>query len=82
LRWTRLPPANFNYWVWDSETKKEILTIKEHTGNVLSLAFSPDGKRIVGGHGGNDGLVKVWDAENGQEIFTLKGHNRDVISVA
>ena len=37
-----------------------------------SVAFSPDGKRIVTGSVQN--TVKVWDAETGQEILTLKGH--------
>src|SRR5208282_4280755 len=42
-----------------------------HTSPVLSVAFSPDGKRIVtGGCGerkGSPGEVKVWDAETGTE---------------
>ena len=37
-----------------------------------SVAFSPDGKRIVSGS--NDKTLKVWDAATGQEMLTLKGH--------
>ena len=37
---------------------QETLTLKGHTGVVRSVAFSPDGKRIVSG--GRD--IKVWDA--------------------
>ena len=37
-----------------------------------SVAFSPDGKRLVSGS--EDETVKVWDAETGQETLTLKGH--------
>ena len=36
----------------------ETLTLKGHSGQVLSVSFSPDGKRIVSG--GRDG-VRVWD---------------------
>ena len=47
---------------------------------VLSVAFSPDGKRIVSGS--DDGTIKVWDAATGQETLTLKGHSSAVNSVA
>ncbi len=38
----------------------------------MSVAFSPDGKRLASAS--QDGTVKVWDAATGQEILTLKGH--------
>ena len=49
-------------------------------GYVCSVAFSPDGKRIVSGS--DDKTLKVWDATSGQEMLTLKGHTGDVMSVA
>ena len=60
--------------VWDADKGQEVLTLKGHTDDVNSVAFSPDGKRIVSGSG--DKTVKVWDADKGQEILTLKGHTR------
>ncbi len=51
-----------------------------HTRDVRSVAFSPDGKRIVSA--GLDRTVRVWDAQSGQETLTLKGHTGDVSSVA
>src|SRR5262249_40744654 len=61
--------------VWDAVTGKETLTLKGHTNGergketltqrqtrgVNSVAWSPDGKRIISG--GDDHLVKVWDAD-------------------
>ena len=48
---------------------------------VTSVAFSPDGKKIVSGS--DDKTIRVWDAETGKEIIPqLKGHSEDVISVA
>jgi WD40 repeat protein/serine/threonine protein kinase len=55
-------------------------TLRGHTGPVHSVAFSPDGKRLVSG--GYDGTVKVWDAQTGQETLSLKGHTFEVHSVA
>ena len=57
-----------------------VTTLKGHTDPVTSVAFSPDGKRIVSGS--DDKTVKVWDAHTGQEIRTLKGHTNWVLSVA
>jgi eukaryotic-like serine/threonine-protein kinase len=55
-------------------------TFVGHTGGVLSVAFSPDGKRIVSGSG--DKTLKVWDAKTTREILALKGHTDFVWSVA
>ena len=35
--------------VWDAASGQEVLTLKGHTDAVTSVAFSPDGKRIVSG---------------------------------
>ena len=35
--------------VWDAATGLEALSLKGHTSSVSSVAFSPDGKRIVSG---------------------------------
>ena len=55
-------------------------TFHGHGGSVSSVAFSPDGKRIVSGS--RDTTLKVWDASTGQETLTLKGHSGSVYSVA
>ena len=66
--------------VWDADKGTEMLTLKGHTTRVSSVAFSPDGKRIVSGS--DDKTVKVWDADKGTETLTLKGHTGGVSSVA
>ena len=55
-------------------------TLKGHTGSVISVAFSSDGKRIL--TGSLDKTARVWDTETGQEKAVLKGHTGGVRSVA
>src|SRR5262249_31987226 len=56
--------------VWDVDTGQETLTLKGHTGPVLSVTFSADGRRIASGSGGE--TARVWDAATGQELLVLK----------
>jgi WD40 repeat protein/tRNA A-37 threonylcarbamoyl transferase component Bud32 len=66
--------------VWDAESGLEKLTLRvvdkerlyAHEVNVVGVAISHDGNRIVLGRQG--GTVKVWDVESCQEICTFKGH--------
>ena len=51
-----------------------------HSDYVLSVAYSPDGTKIISGSG--DETVKIWDANTGQCLKTLEGHSDDVESVA
>ena len=52
-----------------------------HTETVSSVAFSPDGTRIVSGS--DDKTVRVWDADTGKPVGEpLTGHTDAVSSVA
>jgi WD40 repeat protein/serine/threonine protein kinase len=66
--------------VWDAATGQELRTLPRHTGHVLSVAFSSDGRRIVSGS--RDGTVKVWDAATGEEQLSVRGHTEGISSVA
>ena len=44
----------------------QVCRLTGHAGEVTSVAFSPDGTRVVSGS--SDNLVKVWDAETGAEV--------------
>ncbi len=55
-------------------------TLTGHGTEVRSVAFSPDGQRMV--TGSEDGTAKVWAAGTSRELFTLKGHKNHVLSVA
>jgi len=73
--------------VWDAATGRELLTLRCHGGDVLSVAWGPDGRRLATGSG--DQTTKVWDVGKsgsegraGQELLTLRGHTRGISSVA
>lgn len=65
-------------YLWTRLNSKQ--TFLGHTAPVSSVAFSPDGQRIV--TRSEDQTAKVWDAAKGQEVLTLKGHTAPVTSVA
>jgi WD40 repeat protein/serine/threonine protein kinase len=64
--------------IYSVATGKEVHVLKGHSGGVLGIAFSPDGKRLVSS-GGADESVKLWDAQTGEEIITLVRGSTDLI---
>jgi WD40 repeat protein len=63
----------------DQTMKSSVLT--GHTHWVTSVAFSPDGSRIVSGS--DDKTIRLWDATTGEQIGDpLVGHTDWVRSVA
>jgi WD40 repeat protein len=66
--------------VWDAGTGLETLTLTGHSDGVVSVAFSPDGRRLASAS--RDGIVWVWDSATGLGVLTLTGHSQGVVSVA
>ncbi|MDE0935259.1 MAG: serine/threonine protein kinase [Mariniblastus sp.] len=57
-------------WVWETATGKEILSIENaHIGQIGSLTFSKDGKRLLSA--GDDASIKIWDISTGVDLFEL-----------
>src|SRR5260221_9724331 len=52
------------------------LTLRGHSGTVLSCAVSPDGSFIASGSA--DGTIKIWDTQTIQERLTFTGHKNGV----
>jgi WD40 repeat protein len=63
----------------DTEAGRVLFTL-QHPGEITSLAFSNDGRRIV--TGGRDRLARVWNGFNGKLLYELVGHQGQVLDVA
>ena len=57
-----------------------MVTLREHSGPVYSVAFSPDGKRLA--TGGKDRTCLLWDLRKGEPVATLRGHYDVIWDVA
>ena len=55
--------------LWDAATGRELLTLAGHTGWVMGLAFSPDGKSLASTS--LDGTVKIWSIAPGNETVSV-----------
>jgi WD40 repeat protein len=65
--WTRKGDRQVNCLVrlLDVETGKEVRRFEGHTDQIVSVAFSPDGKRLLSAS--DDKSVRVWDVATGGE---------------
>ena len=74
------PERAFEWYIWQRQTHRALLTLRGHRGWISSVAFSPDGRRIA--TGSYDETAKVWDAASGKEMLTLHGHSDRVRRVS
>jgi WD40 repeat protein/tetratricopeptide (TPR) repeat protein len=58
------------YAAWQGS--KERLVLSGHSDSIASLAFSPDGRRII--TASKDNTARLWDTETGKPLATLSGH--------
>jgi WD40 repeat protein len=57
-----------------------IHTLTGHSAEVVSLTFSPDGRRLA--TASFDRTIKLWDVQTGQDVFTLRGHTAGLVCLA
>jgi WD40 repeat protein len=50
---------------------RQVTTLTGHSEHVNTVAFFPDGKRVVSGS--NDRLVQIWNAETGADVSSIGG---------
>lgn len=72
------PQSEMSVQIWDVRTRQRVQALKDATGPVLALAFSPDGKtlavvdRDMGAEGpGHNSAVLLWDTQSWKQVSTL-----------
>ncbi len=65
--------------IYDFNTGEIKAILKGHTNVINTLAFSPDGTRLVSG--GFDKSAIVWDVASGRMLRVLLGHTAEVYAV-
>ncbi|MBM3883214.1 MAG: hypothetical protein FJ387_26460 [Verrucomicrobia bacterium] len=58
--------------LWETATRRRLVTLQGFLQAMNSVAFSPDGRRLAIGGDGNE-AVKLWDVDSLQELLTLAG---------
>ncbi|KAK4462554.1 WD40-repeat-containing domain protein [Cladorrhinum samala] len=66
--------------IWDTDTGTPSQTLKGHTGWVLGVAWSPEGKQIA--TCSMDKTVRIWDPVSGKCSGEFKGHAKWCLAVA
>jgi WD40 repeat protein len=75
--------------IWDLATGQLSVTPEGILIGVVSVAFSPDGKRLAAAADYHQGrwtntqsAVRVWDTDTWQLVYNLRGHPSAVFGVA
>jgi WD40 repeat protein/transcriptional regulator with XRE-family HTH domain len=66
--------------LWDVATGQPLRVFKGHTGGVLLVAFSLDGRYLV--TSSLDQTARLWDVASGEELHQLLGHTSATKAVA
>lgn len=69
-----------NIILWDTETGRQVKTLKGHTSYVESIAFSPDGQTLVSGS--QKGNMRFWDVKGGRHRKKIDLQNDSITSIS
>jgi WD40 repeat protein len=66
--------------IWDVESGKELQKLEGHKKFIQSVAFSPDGSKLISGS--NDQTVRVWDVATGKQLHQSEALGAVINAVA
>ena len=75
---TRLKTLDLVYQmnIWNSTTGRKELDCEGRHGQIVQVAFSPDGSTVAGVC--FDRVAKIWDAKTGRTLGVLTGHTAPI----
>jgi len=71
--------ANSAVVIREVASGRAIHMLTGHSAEVVSLAFSPDGRRLA--TASFDRTIKLWNTSTGMDVFTLRGHTAGVVAL-
>lgn len=72
--------ADGNLRLWNVKQTRATLEVKSaHSGAILSLAVTPDGKLLASG--GSDKRIKIWDVKTGKTLANIEAHSDAVRAI-
>jgi WD40 repeat protein len=75
-----LEPKGMVAHLADAATGKEVHLLQGHTGEIVSMTFSPDSKYVL--TGSYDTTVRLWDVNTGNELQCFTGGTDLTMAVA
>jgi WD40 repeat protein len=72
-----------NVEIYDTGTRECVASFKAHTEYNLSLAWTPDGTRLLTGSSEDDPTIREWDTTTWQQVGNpWTGHTHDIFAIA
>ncbi|KIK34626.1 hypothetical protein CY34DRAFT_56531, partial [Suillus luteus UH-Slu-Lm8-n1] len=73
-----------NIQIYHPGTRKRVASFKGHTkSNIVSLAWTPDGTRLLSGGSREDPTIREWDALTWQQVaLPWRGHTSHICAIA
>ncbi|MCF7763608.1 MAG: protein kinase [Verrucomicrobia bacterium] len=72
--------GNTTLKLWEVSSWNLAATLEGHTAWINSVAFTPDGTRLVSA--GLDREIKIWEPFKEREILSLVGHTNSISAIA
>ncbi|MBI2929545.1 MAG: serine/threonine protein kinase, partial [Verrucomicrobia bacterium] len=74
------PDRGFEWYYWQRQAHLELRTLRGHLGQVVDVAFSPDGERVL--TASLDATARLWDSSRGTALLKLAGHRGAVTAAS
>ncbi|MBA4192192.1 MAG: hypothetical protein C0467_29815 [Planctomycetaceae bacterium] len=60
--------------IWNTETRKEVMSLSTTSHSVLDVSFSPDNRWLAAAHMDGPTSFRIWDLTTKTQVHVLQGH--------